>query len=40
MIFVGKGETVGGTNIDAAKQVENQTAGGADHLELGIRKET
>lgn len=36
----GKGETVSGTSVDAKNQIANQSTGTADHLDLGMRKET
>lgn len=35
-----KGETVSGTSVDAKNQIANQSTGTADHLDLGMRKET
>ncbi|KAM0721083.1 hypothetical protein Q7P37_003369 [Cladosporium fusiforme] len=35
-----KGQTVPSSSVDAKNQVENQHTGSADHLELGMRKET
>ena len=34
------GQTVSGTPIKASDQIANTQTGSADHLELGMRKET
>lgn len=40
MVVGSKGPTTDGTSVKADQQVANQQTGSADHLELGMRKDS